>query len=79
MQKLVVSEVIAESAEEKAAATMPMVKGTTTHSPIVPLETRAGNRASPEMPSIAGTVAAAAYRRMPSASNSAFIGRKAMP
>ena len=46
MQQLVVKAVMAESALEKAAATMPMVKGNMTMLPKLPLLTNMGKRLS---------------------------------
>ena len=48
MQTLVVSEVMAESALENAAATMLMQKGMTKKNPSAPDETSMGSRASPD-------------------------------
>ena len=43
----VVSEVMAESALEKAAEMIPSTKGNITHTPSTPEDTNVGNRSSP--------------------------------
>ena len=78
-QKLVVSAVSAESAEENAAASTPMVKSITTAWPSSPEAANIGSRSSPCAGSAMPSWRASIESSMPSERKSRLAGRKAKP
>ena len=78
-QKLVVSDVSAESALLNEAATIPMVKSTTTAVPKFPVAANIGSSSSPDAGSGMPWRPANITSSTPSERNSRLVGRKAKP